>query len=63
MSFGGLVNDGNTYTVSAGKSPFSPVLSHRPTHQPELMTVSPELSSSKIIRSPFRNERNDEPSP
>ena len=63
MSDGGLVRQGRTYTASAGKSPRSSVLSQSPTHQPEFWTVSPVLASSRMIRSPLENVRNDDPSP
>lgn len=63
ISDGGLLRVGRTYTVSAGKSPFSPVLSQRPTHHPEFCTVSPVLPSSSRIRSPRWKLRNEDPSP
>ena len=55
----GLAMVGSTYTHSAGKSPFFPVRSQVPKHQPEFITVSP-VSFSRMMRSPFLKLRNDE---
>jgi hypothetical protein len=59
---GGLFRVGKEYTHWAGKSPFAPVLSHWPKHQPDCITSSP-VSFSSVIKSPLRKLRNADPSP
>jgi hypothetical protein len=63
MCCGGLLRQGKTYTLCAGKSPLRPELSLLPTHQPEFSTVSPVDPSSSKMRSPFVKLKNEDPSP